>query len=115
MRSPLGHGLDLSSTHLQLFCGLPVTLAGPMTRPSAVGHQRTLALGGRSSPAAPPPSTLDLTWTIQVRTLYGASNWTIPKMRNLLTQYMQVTFFFLSLSNTSYFIQQADQEISSTL
>lgn len=58
-----------SSTHLQLFSGLPVTLAGPTTHPSAAGHQRTLALDGRSSPVAPPPLTLGLTWTIQVRAL----------------------------------------------
>lgn len=61
--------LDISSTYLQILCGLPATSAGPMTRPSADGHQRTLALGGRSSPAAPRPSTLALTWTTQVRTL----------------------------------------------
>lgn len=65
----LTHDLDLSSSRLQLFCGLPATSAGPMTRPSAAGRQRTLALGGRSSPAAPRPLTLDLTWTTQVRTL----------------------------------------------
>lgn len=67
LRSP--HELDLSSKYLQLFCGLPATLAGPMIRPSAAGHQRTLAQGGRSSLVAPQLSTPAPIWTTQVSTL----------------------------------------------
>lgn len=52
---------------LQLSFGLPATLVWPTTRPSAAGRPRTPAPGGRFSPAAHPPSTLDPTWTTQVR------------------------------------------------
>lgn len=38
---------------LQLFSGLPVTLAGPVTHLFVAGLQRTQALGGKSSPAVP--------------------------------------------------------------
>lgn len=59
----------ISSSNLQRFCGLPVTSAGPLTRLSAAGLQRTLARGGRSNLAVPPPSTLDPTWITQVSSL----------------------------------------------
>lgn len=52
---------------LQHFSGLTVTLAGPMIRHSAAGHQRTQAPGGKSSPVVPQLLTLGLTWTIQVQ------------------------------------------------
>lgn len=67
LRSALSPGSHLFSMCLQLFCGLPVTLAGLMTLHSAAGHQKTQARGGRSSLVAPLPLTLGLTWTIQVR------------------------------------------------
>lgn len=56
----------MSSICFQRFSGLPATSVGPMIRPSAAGHQRTLVPDGKSSPVAPQLSTLVLTWTTQV-------------------------------------------------
>lgn len=52
---------------LQPSFGLPATLVWPMIRPSADGRPRTPVQGGRFSPVGHPPSTLDPTWTTQVR------------------------------------------------
>lgn len=74
---PEDTGPDLFFRTFQLSFGLPATLVGHTTRPSAAGHQRTLAFGGRSSPAANLPTTPDPPWTTQVRTLQAAANWTV--------------------------------------
>jgi len=82
---PLTPDLDLSSTNLQLSCGSPATLDGQMTRPSAAGRQRALVPGGRFSPVAPPPSTLDLTWTTQVDRVTSSTPWRqVPKRQRWL-------------------------------
>lgn len=91
--------LTFSFALLQLSFGLPATSAGHTTRPSAAGRQRTLAFGGRSSPAANLPTTPDPPWTTQVRTLQAAANWTVLQIcKPLERSYARHLFVMLKLS-----------------